>query len=58
MTRKTAVKKEKAKPVLTARVCAECDERMMSDKIQTVLVLSFEGTKRLSNLFHRHKGCE
>ena len=44
MAGKTAVKKEKAKPVLTKRVCAKCGDRMMSDKVTTVLVLGFEGT--------------
>ena len=54
---KTAVKKEKAKPVQTKRVCAKCGDRMMSDKVQTVLVLSFEDRRR-ENFFYRHKGCE
>ena len=58
MAGKTAVKKEKAKPVLTNRACAKCGDRMMSDKMTTVLVLGFEGAKRSSNFFHRHKGCE
>lgn len=58
MAGKTAVKKEKAKPVLTKTVCAKCGDRVMSDKITTVLVISFEGAKRSSNFFHRHKGCE
>jgi hypothetical protein len=58
MAGKTAVKKEKSKPVLTNRVCAKCGDRVMSDKITTVLVLGFEGAKRSSNFFHRHKGCE
>ena len=58
MAGKTAVKKEKAKPVLTKRVCAMCGDRMMSDKVTTVLVLGFEGAKRRSSFFHRHKGCE
>ena len=58
MAGKTAVKKEKAKPVLTKRVCATCGDRMMSDKVTTVLVLGFEGAKRSSSFFHRHKGCE
>jgi hypothetical protein len=58
MAGKTAVKKEKAKPVLTNRACAKCGERMMSDKMQTVLALSFEGAKRSSIFVHRHKGCE
>ena len=58
MAGKTAVKKEKAKPVLTARVCATCGSRMMSDKVTTVLVIGFEGAKRSSIFVHRHKGCE
>ena len=58
MAGKTAVKKEKAKPVLTTRVCATCGSRIMSDKVTTVLVLGFEGAKRSSSFFHRHKGCE
>jgi hypothetical protein len=57
MAGKTAVKKEKAKPVLTNRVCAKCGSRMMSDKVQTVLVISFNGAKRSSGLEHQHKGC-
>ena len=57
MAGKTAVKKEKAKPVLTNRVCAKCGSRMMSDKVQTVLVISFTGAKRSSGLEHQHKGC-
>jgi len=39
MAGKLAIKKEKSKPVLTARVCAKCGDRMMSDKVTTVLVL-------------------
>lgn len=58
MAGKTAVKKDKAKPVPTNRYCQKCGNRMMSDKVQAVLVLSFEGAKRSSNFFHRHKGCE
>lgn len=58
MAGKTAVKKEKAKPKLTKRVCAKCGEQMMSDKVQTVLVVAFEGMSASRNFFHRHKGCE
>lgn len=58
MAGKLAVKKEKSKPVLTNRSCAKCGEKMMSDKMATVLVLGFEGAKRSSNFLHRHKGCE
>jgi len=58
MAGKTAVKKEKSKPVLTKRPCAKCGELMMSDKVTTVLVLGFEGAKRSTNFLHRHKGCE
>lgn len=58
MAGKTAVKKEKSKPVLTKRVCAKCGNGIMSDKLTTTLVLGFEGAKRSSNFFHRHKGCE
>jgi hypothetical protein len=57
MAGKTAVKKEKAKPQLTKRACAKCGERMMSDKIQTVLVVDLAGG-RSRNYLHRHKGCE
>lgn len=57
MAGKTAVKKEKAKPVLTNRVCAKCGSRMMSDKVQTILVMSFNGAKRSSAFQHIHKGC-
>jgi formylmethanofuran dehydrogenase subunit E len=55
---KTAVKKEKAKPVLTAKSCAKCGERMMSDKVSTVFTITFVGAKRSSLFVHRHKGCE
>jgi len=48
MAGKLAIKKEKSKPVLTARACAKCGDRMMSDKVTTVLVLGFEGAKRSS----------
>ena len=58
MAGKTAVKKEKAKPVLTHKVCRKCGEQMMSDKVQTVFVVVFEGRKRSSIFEHRHKGCE
>lgn len=58
MAGKTAVKKEKAKPVLTSRLCAKCGERMMSDKVVTTLAISFLGAKRSSAFVHRHKGCE
>jgi len=52
MAGKTAVKKEKAKPVLTARVCATCGSRMMSDKVTTVLVIGFEGSAKLRPQIH------
>lgn len=57
MAAKISVKKEKAKPILTTKSCVKCGERMMSDKVQTVLAISFEGAKRSSAYEHRHKGC-
>ena len=55
---KVAIKKEKAKPVLTTKSCAKCGERMMSDKISTVFTVTFVGAKRSSLFVHRHKGCQ
>lgn len=57
MAGKLAVKKEKAKPVLTGKTCLKCGERMMSDKVQTTLVIRFVGAKRSSLFEHRHKNC-
>jgi hypothetical protein len=57
MAGKVSVKKEKAKAVLTTMSCEKCGERMMSDKVQTTLVIRFVGAKRSSIFEHRHKTC-
>ena len=51
-------KKEKGKAVLTDKSCAKCGQQMMSDKIQTTLVLTFDGARRSSTFVERHKGCD
>jgi hypothetical protein len=58
MAAKVSVKKEKGQAVLTGKSCAKCGQQMMSDKIQTTLVLTFDGARRSSNFVERHKGCE
>ena len=58
MAAKVSVKKEKGKAVLTDKSCAKCGGKMMSDKIQTTLVIKFDGARRSSNFLERHKGCE
>jgi len=58
MAAKVSVKKEKGKAVLTDKSCAKCGQQMMSDKIQTTLVIKFDGARRSSNFLERHKGCE
>ena len=58
MAAKVSVKKEKGKAVLTDKSCATCGQQMMSDKIQTTLVIKFDGARRSSNFLERHKGCE
>lgn len=58
MAGKTAVKKEKAKPVLTKQVCKDCGERLTTATIQTVYVMSFAGAKSSKGYDYRHKGCK
>ena len=58
MAAKVSAKKEKGKAVLTDKSCARCGQQMMSDKIQTTLVIKFDGPRRASSFTDRHKGCE
>jgi len=58
MAAKVSAKKERGQAVLTGKSCAKCGQQMMSDKIQTTLVIKFDGARRTSNFLERHKGCE
>ncbi|NBR26453.1 MAG: hypothetical protein EBU08_22270 [Micrococcales bacterium] len=48
-------KREAAKPVLTARVCSQCKERVMSNEVALIKSITFNGAKRSSawQEFHR-----
>lgn len=48
-------KREAAKPVLTDRICKQCNEPIMSNEVALIKSLTFVGAKRSSNWqeFHR-----
>jgi len=49
------LKHEAAKPVLTDRVCSQCDERIASTQVAMLKVFYFNGAKRSSawRVYHR-----
>jgi len=57
MAGRVIAKLDKPAAVLTAIRCYVCDARVMSDKVITVRVVSFEGTRRTANYLERHNTC-
>ena len=48
-------KREAAKPVLTARVCHQCKEPVMSNEVALIKSISYIGAKRSSGWVEFHR---
>jgi hypothetical protein len=48
-------KREAAKPVLTARVCSQCKENVMSNEVALIKSITFSGAKRSSTWVEFHR---